>query len=284
MLSQSTVAYPAFRDPSAASRRIRLNFGPTLDYADRGATRGVPVVFLHGYTDSWTSFATVLPHLPARIRALAVSQRGHGESDRPVAGYHPHDFAADLDGFFDAVGIDRAIVVGHSMGSQVALKFALARPSRVLGLALVGGFATLAGNTAIDELREAVATLRDPIDTDFVRAFQGSTMARPCADSFFDMVVDESRKVPARIWREALAGQIVEDVTGALGRIAVPTLIAWGDRDSLVPRAAQEALIEAIPRARLVIHHGCGHGLHWDDPEGFASELTAFVDGVTARD
>jgi non-heme chloroperoxidase len=284
MLSQTTAAYPIFRNPSAATRRTTLAFGPTLDYVDRGNTRSIPVVFLHGYTDSWLSFAMVLPHLPSHIRSLALSQRGHGDSDRPVAGYHPGDFAADLGGFLDALGIERAVVVGHAMGSQIALRFALARPERVLGLALIGGFPTLADNPTMAQLRDDVARLSDPVDADFVRAFQGSSIARPCADSFFDLIVEESLKVPARIWREALGELMADDVSAELRHIRAPTLVAWGDRDSLVPRAAQEVLAADIPCARLVIHHGSGHALHWDDPEGFASELATFVDTVTARD
>jgi len=283
MLAHATAGQSALRQPSAASRRVKLSFGPTLDYVDRGAPNGVPVVFLHGYTDSWLSFATVLPHLPARMRLLAYSQRGHGDSDRPVAGFHTRDLAGDLEGFLDAVGIERAVIVGHSMGSQVAARFAITRPERVLGLALVGGFATLGGNAVVGELRQAVAALSDPVDPDFVREFQASTLARPCSDTFLDMIVEESRKVPARVWREALDGQIGEDVSPDLGRIGVPTLIAWGDRDSIVSRAAQEAMATAIPDARFVICHGSGHALHWEDPASFAAELRAFVDGLSAR-
>jgi alpha-beta hydrolase superfamily lysophospholipase len=65
--------------------------------SSRAIAAGVPVILLHGITDSWRSFEPVLPHLPASIRAFALSQRGHGDSERPAAGYHPRDFAADGD-------------------------------------------------------------------------------------------------------------------------------------------------------------------------------------------
>jgi non-heme chloroperoxidase len=67
-----------------------------LSYVEQGDPSGVPVLFLHGVTDSWHSFELVLPHLPASIHAFALSQRGHGEADRrPETGYQPQDFAAE---------------------------------------------------------------------------------------------------------------------------------------------------------------------------------------------
>ena len=111
-----------------------------------------------------------------------------------------------------------------------------------------------------------------------------STIARPRVDAILDIVVRESQKVPARIWREALAGQINDDVTADLGRISVPTLIAWGDRDEIATRAIQETLAGAITGSRLIVHHGAGHAVHWDDAEAIAFELTAFVDGLATLD
>src|SRR5687767_14868215 len=178
MLSLATGDVGEFRTLCKTTRPVTPCFGPKLEYVDRGNLRGVPVILLHGYTDSWLSYATVLPHLAPRIRAIAISQRGHGESDRPYAGYRSRDFAADLNGFLDAVDIGRAVVVGHSMGSHVALRFALAHPERVLGLGLLGGFATLADNPIIRELNDAVATLRDPVDVDFIRTFHDSAASR----------------------------------------------------------------------------------------------------------
>jgi pimeloyl-ACP methyl ester carboxylesterase len=68
---------------------IELPGGPRLSYAAQGRPDGVPVVLLHGWSDSRRSFDPVLPHLPDTIRAIAVSQRGHGDSDHPAAGYGP---------------------------------------------------------------------------------------------------------------------------------------------------------------------------------------------------
>ena len=65
-------------------------------------------MLLHGYADSWRSFELVLAHLPPRIRALAVTQRGHGDPDRPASGYGLENLSGDLGAFMDAVGLDAA--------------------------------------------------------------------------------------------------------------------------------------------------------------------------------
>jgi hypothetical protein len=133
------------------------------------------------------------------------------------------------------------------MGSTNAQRFAINHPERIRGLVLAGSFASYRGNPAVVEFWEsAVSRLTDPIDPAFVRQFQESTLARPMPPAFLDMVVQESLKVPARVWRAAFEGFLEDDVAGALGRIQAPTLIVWGTRDSLCRRADQDDLLAAI--------------------------------------
>lgn len=73
----------------------------------------------------------------ASVRAFAVTQRGHGDADRPEAGYRPEDFAADVAAFMDALALEAAVVVGHSGAGFSAQRFALDHPSRALGLVLI---------------------------------------------------------------------------------------------------------------------------------------------------
>jgi pimeloyl-ACP methyl ester carboxylesterase len=261
-------------------KAVAISANLSLPYLEQGTARGLPVVFLHGYTDSCRSFIPVLERLSPSLHAIAITQRGHGDASRPESGYHPRDLAGDLATFLDAIGIDAAVIVGHSMGSQVALRFAVEHPRRVRGLALLGGFATLSGNKLAEELWHAVAQLEDPVDPEFVREFQRGTLAHPVSDRFFEMIVGESRKLPARIWRAALAGQIEENVYGELGQLRGPTLIAWGDKDAILSRQQQDALAAAIAGSRLSVYAGGGHGFHWEDPVRFVGELTSFVSGL----
>jgi pimeloyl-ACP methyl ester carboxylesterase len=266
------------------TKSVELSTRVKLPYVEQGDPAGVPVLLLHGVSDSWRSFAPVLPHLPGAIRAFALSQRGHGDADRPATGYRTRDFAADVAAFMDALGLEQAIVVGHSMGTTNALRFAIDHPGRTLGLVLTGTFATYRGNPDIVELWEAaVSRFTDPIDREFVREFQQSTLAQPVPEAFFDAVVQESLKVPAHVWRAAFAGFLEDDFVAELSEIEAPALILWGARDALCPRADQEALLTAIAEALLVVYAGAGHAPHWEEPKRFAADLTAFVERLVGR-
>jgi pimeloyl-ACP methyl ester carboxylesterase len=236
------------------------------------------MLLLHGVTDSWRSFEPVLPHLPPSIRAFALTQRGHGDAERPARGYRTRDFAADITAFADALGLASFIVVGHSMGSTHALRFAIDHPRRTRGLVLLGCFASYRSNAGLVEFAQsAVYPLTDPIDPRFAREFQESTLARPVPQAFLDTVVQESLKVPARVWRAAFEGLFEDDFADELHAVGAPTLLLWGERDALTPRQDQEVLLRRIPGARLRVYEGTGHGLHWEQPARFAAELAAFA-------
>jgi pimeloyl-ACP methyl ester carboxylesterase len=265
-------------------KSVEVSNGVRLPYVEQGDPAGVPVLMLHGVSDSWRSFEPVLPHLPDAIHAFALTQRGHGDADRPATGYRTRDFAADVAAFMDALGLEQAIVVGHSMGTTNALRFAIDHPGRTRGLMLAGAFASYRGNPEVAELWEtAVSRLADPVDRAFVRGFQQSTLAQPVPEAFFHTVVEESLKLPAHVWRAAFAGFLEDDFVAELGEIEAPSLILWGAHDALCSRADQEALLAAIPGARLVAYAGAGHAPHWEEPRRFAADLTAFVERVVGR-
>lgn len=122
---------------------VSLSTGVRMEYVEQGRAGGLPVVFLHGVTDSWRSFERVLPLLPANIHACAISARGHGQSSRPESGYRLSDMSRDLRAFMDSMGMIHAAIVGHSMGAMIAQRFAVDNPDRVAGLVLMGAFAAL---------------------------------------------------------------------------------------------------------------------------------------------
>jgi non-heme chloroperoxidase len=260
------------------TRSVALPTGVTLEYAAQGDASGVPVLLLHGLSDSWRSYERVLPHLPESVLAIALTFRGHGDSSKPDAGLAPGDCVPDVAAIMDALQLDDAVIVGHSGGSLVARLFAMNHPERTRALVLIGGFLTLRDNPGVAELQQTLALLSDPIDADFVRAFQGSTLAQPVPADFFETVVRESLKVPVRAWRAVVDGLLQDDSAADLHGIAAPTLIVWGDRDELCSREDQDALAAAIPNARLVVYPGTGHGVHWEEPERFAADLVRFIE------
>ena len=245
-----------------------------LPYVEQGDPSGVPVVLLHAYVDSLRSFEQVLPHLPPSLHVYVPSQRGHGDGPVPESGYALTDFSEDVGAFMDAVGVETALLVGSSSGGYVAQRFALDHPTRVSGLVLVGCPRSLNERPAI---LDTVAGLSDPVDPVFVREFVASTVADTVPADFLDMLVAESCKVPARVWKATLEGLIEAEPPTETGTITAPTTIIWGDGDAYVPLSEQQALAAAIPGSKLVVCEDAGHVVHWERPARVAAEISALA-------
>lgn len=272
------VATPASRDvPAVAFDTVRLATGVALHVAERGDASGPAVILLHGYSDTWYSFSRILPLLPARLRVLAVDQRGHGESDRPASGYAMRDLAADVLALMDARGIRRATIVGHSMGSIVAQQAALAAPERVSALVLIGSGTAVREVSGIMELKQVVDSLADPVPLAFTTEFQRSTVLRPVPAAFMARVSEDSRRLPAHAWRGLMTGMLATPPATALGAHRRPTLLLWGERDAMFSRGQQDALLAMIPGARLVAYPETGHAPHWELPDEVAREIARFA-------
>jgi pimeloyl-ACP methyl ester carboxylesterase len=177
----------------------------------------------------------------------------------------------------DVVGLERAVIAGHSFGATVAQRFALDFPQRVVGLVLEGAFLPRPGNVAVRELWDEVSRFAEEVDPAFVREFQRSTLARPVPDEFFETVVGESLKMPAHVWKAVLEPFRSTDFAADLAALRAPTLIVWGDRDAFTGKVDQKALQGAIAGSRLEIYTGTGHSPHWEEPERYASQLVSFV-------
>src|SRR5215211_6830812 len=264
-----------------AGRELRLAktvlaTGPKVHYAEQGDPGGEAIVFVHGWPHSWYSFSRVLGLLPTSYHAFAFDQRGFGDSERPACCYGIDDLAADVVVFLDAVGIQHASLVGHSLGSFIARRVAETHPERVERLILIGSAVT-AANQALLEVQASVQTPQNPVPAQFARQFQTSTAYAPLPAVFFEQLVAESRKLPSRLWREVLDGVIAFDDTEDLGRITAPTLLLWGEHDALFPRQEQERLVASIPDARLLVYPETGHCPNWERPERVADDLDAFM-------
>jgi pimeloyl-ACP methyl ester carboxylesterase len=258
-------------------RSVRLATGVQLECSEQGDPDGLPVLLLHGATDSRLSWEPLLPHLPTSIRAIAPSQRGHGDSERrPGAGYRIEDMADDAAAVIDALELGPTVVVGHSMGGWVAQQLAIEYPERVRAVLLEAAFGTARENPAARAFLEEVAAMPE-VPAEFAREFQLSTTANPLPDGALDVFVAESMKLPAWLWRELFRGFLETDLSPRLGSIEAPTLLVWGDRDEFITRADQDRLLAAIPDARLEVYAGTGHAVHWEVPQRFAAELIAFT-------
>ncbi|MEY2473886.1 MAG: hypothetical protein QOK28_3215 [Actinomycetota bacterium] len=260
---------------------MTLGTGITLSYATVGDESAPAAVLLPGPTDSWRSYEAVLENCPSSIRMIAVSQRGHGDSDKPLDGYRVNDFAADVPSLLDALGVERAVLAGHSGSCLVVRRVAIDHPERVAGLVLEASPTTLRGNANAAAFVESVVSgLQDPIDPTFARSFIADTSSEHLAPALVDQLTIEVLKVPATVWQAMFAGLLIYDDVAEIERITAPTLLVWGDADGVVGRDMQTTLAKRIPHAELLTYKGLGHTPRWEDPVRFTRDLVTFAEGA----
>jgi pimeloyl-ACP methyl ester carboxylesterase len=258
---------------------VKVETGMTLQYVVQGDPKGPVVVLLHGAGDSWHSWELVLPHLPKTFRVYAVTLRGHGLSDHPASGYARADFAADITSLLRMLNLRNVTLVGHSLGSFVAQVVATSdAEGRLSRLVLIGsGPGRAPDPNAPSAVSSYFASVKDPIDYRFARDFQAGTAFTPLPPAFLETMIAEVQRVPAAMFHELAKGSADPQHVEKLGRLKVKTLFFWGDKDSMFSKADQDALLRIIPGSRLISYLDTGHALHWERPERFAQDLSAFM-------
>jgi pimeloyl-ACP methyl ester carboxylesterase len=248
---------------------------------EQGPRGAETLVLLHGITDSWRSYEPVLPFLRRDRHVISVSVRGHGGSDKTVATYRIRDFAEDVADLAAQLALPAFTVVGHSMGSAVALRLALDRPDLIRGVVAAGAFASFADKPGLDEfIQSTIMTMGSTVPREIADAFQRDTIAGPVAPGLLEAMIDECLRTPAAVWRAAFAGLSADNFDDEVDRIAAPVLLVWGDVDAFVPEADQQRLAQRIPQAARIVYQGVGHAVHWEQPERFALDVDRFVDSL----
>jgi pimeloyl-ACP methyl ester carboxylesterase len=253
---------------------------------------GTPVVFVHGFSNDRFVWEDVVCGLPESYRPIRYDLRGHGDSGWSVAGhYHLLDHARDLGEVLDALGLESAALVGHSLGGNVAALFAARRPERVRALALVDAGPALGQ----DAWRRASGDVSDQ-----ARAYAGIgeyrkllgiayPLAAPAAldrlarsslvqrrDGRFEPKLDpvllellgteeQLRETEATLW-------------DALAKLRCPVLLARGERSAMLPEAVARRMVdEVIVSARLVQIPNAGHAVMFDNGPVLGAVLETFL-------
>ncbi|UDL89290.1 alpha/beta hydrolase [Mesorhizobium sp. PAMC28654] len=237
------------------------------------ASESPALVLVHGFTDTSRSFSLMAPHLAGR-RLIIPDLRGHGASPVGAGGLSPADFAVDVAGLIRTLRLERPVLVGHSLGSMVAIETAAAYPDMLGGLVVLAG--TLRPDIADDHpMVIGVGSFEDPISSadpfyDYWHACEAEI-----APEFLRMVAQEASAMPSALWR-AILGQVRRtDLTASARALRVKTLIIGGGRDPLFDATHQQRLRDEIPCAVFVNAEHCGHNPHWEDPALVARTIAA---------
>ncbi len=260
-----------------AAKWVSLPGGVNLNYFEQGTRIGLSVILLHGYTDSYHSFDSILPYLKDGLHVYAITLRGFGDSDKPADEYDPEIMARDVSQFMDVLNIESAVLIGHSMGSAVAQKFALDYPGKTKALVLMSSFINFSRNPVVKELIGAINEMKT-VDQEFAKAFQRSTFEKMIDSNYFKLLVGESMKAPIHVWKFVMKGFQPTDYSNELVRIVIPSLILWGDKDKVSTIEDQTELHEKLKQSSFIRYHNIGHAPHWEQPERVANDINAFLE------
>jgi pimeloyl-ACP methyl ester carboxylesterase len=269
----------------ASRKQVALPNGISLAYVDIGPRNAPVVLLIHGYTSNARGWVPLLPHLDQSRRYLMPDLRGHGQSSKPECCYDRTTFAYDLRLLLDALQVERADVVGTSLGSLIAQAFAENWPARTRRLVLqssTGGPLAVcesepAGEAAFD-FRNAILALRDPIDPESQFMIAWYTSTAPVDAEFLRRQRRDAAAIPVRVWLAILdQGLNLRDLQADLQRIRAPTLLIWGGKDNLFGARDRCSLRSALPQAEVRLFDGLGHNAYWEDPRAVASVINPFL-------
>jgi 3-oxoadipate enol-lactonase len=277
MAAAVTMVFPS---PGAKSGAMQRSIdGLNLSFDDAGS--GLPIVLLHGLLLDRTIWESSFAALARQTRVIAPDLRGAGKSARGNGPALMETLAGDLAGLLDALGIERAIIAGHSLGGYVALAFFRMYAERVAGLALVASqiAADLPGRAAE---RDALAARVEAEGVEPGVAAYLPLSFDPGVFRDYPPLVERARSVMARqdpLGTAALIRGIKERVAcdDLLEDIQVPALILAGERDLLIPPAPLRAVADAIADCEYVVLPGVGHLPMLEAPSATTAALERLV-------
>lgn len=263
-------------------KSVALPDGETLAYLTLGDPAGTPVVMIHGYTDSARDWVPLVPYLAPGLRLILVDLRGHGRSGKPECCYTRVDFAYDIKLLLDALNIEHADIVGHSLGSIVAQTFAEVWPERTGRVVLIsssGGHRPGAAPPAPKfDYAAAIRALKDPIDPESQFMLDWWSCPTPVDPDFLRRQRQDAAAIPLRVWLAVLDQGLVDtDLQRTLPRLKAPTLLIWGGADPLMEEDVRQTLREALPQAQVKIFPGLGHNPFWEQPAQCARAINEFL-------
>jgi 3-oxoadipate enol-lactonase len=249
--------------------------------AEAGATHRPAIVFLHGIGGAARAWRAQLMHFGSAARAVAWDMPGYGGS-APLAEVTITSLAEALARFLDQIGAQRPVLVGHSIGGMIVQQLIATRPG-VARAVVLAETSPAFGRPEGEWQREFIAARLGPLD-------RGETMASLAPRLLAELVGDDPdpkgaalarecmAAVPAASYRAMMLALMGFDLREALARIAVPTLVLAGSRDTNAPAPMMARMAEKIPGAAYVCLEGAGHLAPLERPAAFNAAVDRFLE------
>ncbi len=243
--------------------------------------RGRPVILLHGWLESWIPWIGTMEALGCSHKAYALDFWGFGESGKQAGSFAVQDYTEMVDQFMECLGIEQALVIGHSMGGTVSLSLALDHPERVQKVAVVGSpivgdglslFLRLSARRSLARLFYQVPGAL-PLGARLLSPF----LARDWK-TWYEMFERDLSRTTLESFHHSIASLRKTDLRPRLGEIRVPVLGIFGQVDRIVDPKQGEVLVQGIPMAEVRYFERSGHFPMLDEPERFYRALCEFLD------
>ena len=258
------------------------NRGVKVYYDSYG--EGVPIVFLHPWTTNGGIWYFQTFAFARTNRVIVVDHRGHGRSDKPKSGYSIQEHASDVVAVMDAAKVDKAVLVGNSIGGMMVMQVNLDHPQRVLGNLILSSGTGL-GEGMPPEAGEAFAK---DYEGAFGALLEGTVSAKTKRER--PEILEAMRghylvgtNFPRHVFDSAMGdanGVFGWNIKAKLGSIKAPTLILAGAEDQATPVAANQLLADGIPGAKIRVIPDVGHFYQLEQPMAFNAALREFVGGL----
>jgi pimeloyl-ACP methyl ester carboxylesterase len=267
----------------ARTEAVATVYGAKIHYLEAGS--GPVIVLLHGLGGDATNWTFNIAALSQKYRVIALDQIGFGKSDKPLINYRIGTFVDFLDAFLKELKIERASLVGNSLGGWIAAAYTLAHPEKVERLVLVdaAGFA-FPKDFDNNQLLKLNPSTREGMKELISHVFYNKLIF--LSDSFIDS------SMAARI--NAGDGYTIRSVTESIIRredfldnrlnaIKQPTLVIWGREDGLLPVTDGQRFQKEIANSQLIVFDQCGHVPQVEKAADFNAALLKFLDAPTTK-
>ncbi|HKR01221.1 MAG TPA: alpha/beta fold hydrolase [Pyrinomonadaceae bacterium] len=262
---------------TAQTESVATVYGAKIHYVEAGS--GPVVVLLHGLGGNTTNWAFNVPALAGKYRVVVPDQIGFGKSDKPPINYRINTYVDFLDQFLKELKIERASLVGNSMGGWVAAAYTLAHPEKVERLVLVdaAGYSFAPGFDT-GQLIKLNPSTREGMKELVARVFYNKLIFM--SDAFIDASMATRINAGDGYTIRSITESIIrrEDfLDNRLGVIRQPTLVIWGREDGLLPLADGQRFQKEIPGAQLIVFDQCGHVPQVEKAADFNAALLKFL-------
>lgn len=281
LVASITTLAQASPQPAAAEKSATV-YGAKIHYLEAGS--GPVVILLHGLGADNSSWAMTVAPLAAKFRVIAPDQIGFGRSDKPMLNYRIATLVDFLDAFMKQLGIERASLVGNSLGGFTAAAYALAHPEKVERLVLVdaAGFA-LPKDFDPRTLSALNASTREQAKVILSLVFYNKQFLTDAAvDGLLTRRVQANDGYTVQRFIDSI-GRGEDLLDGRLGGIKQPTLITWGREDQLTPMWMAERFNKEIAGSQLVVFEKCGHVPQLEKAMEFNAAVIKFLSGEMAN-